>query len=90
MRREHLVAGVDIHIHPARLFKEVGEILEVVAGDEDTRPRARRGPDGRDRRRPVGGGVRGIEVIKDIKRWAPRWKIENLACGAQDCRDCVL
>jgi hypothetical protein len=29
-------------------------------------------------------------VIKDIKRWALRWKIENLACGAQDCRDCVL
>jgi len=35
-------------------------------------------------------GLGLVEVIKDIKRWALRWKIENLACGAQDCRDCVL
>ena len=35
-------------------------------------------------------GLEIVEVIKDIKRWALRWKIENLACGAQDCRRCVL
>lgn len=35
-------------------------------------------------------GLEIIEVIKDIKRWALKWKIDNLACGAQDCRDCVL
>ncbi|OQC69276.1 MAG: hypothetical protein BWX50_01016 [Euryarchaeota archaeon ADurb.Bin009] len=66
VRREHLAVSVNIHTRPARLFKEVGEVLEVVAGDKDTRPRARRGPDGRDRRRPVGGGVRGIEEGKDL------------------------
>ncbi|MCK8519380.1 winged helix-turn-helix transcriptional regulator [Methanoculleus sp. 7T] len=36
------------------------------------------------------GGLEMVEVIKDIKRWALRWKIDNLACGAQDCHDCVL
>ena len=35
-------------------------------------------------------GLGLVEVIKDIKRWALRWKIENRACGAQDCHDCVL
>ncbi len=35
-------------------------------------------------------GLGLVEEIKDIKRWALRWKIENRACGAQDCHDCVL
>lgn len=35
-------------------------------------------------------GLGLVEVIKDIKRWALEWKIENRACGAQDCHDCVL
>lgn len=35
-------------------------------------------------------GLGLVDVIKDIKRWALRWKIENRACGAQDCHDCVL
>ncbi|WP_292520370.1 helix-turn-helix domain-containing protein [Methanoculleus sp.] len=35
-------------------------------------------------------GLEMVGVIKDIKRWALKWKIENLACGAQDCRRCVL
>ncbi|MDK2917132.1 MAG: hypothetical protein PWR25_1689 [Euryarchaeota archaeon] len=35
-------------------------------------------------------GLGLVEVIKDIKQWALRWKIENRACGAQDCHDCVL
>lgn len=35
-------------------------------------------------------GVEIIGVVREIKRWALKWKIENLACGAQDCRDCVL
>jgi DNA-binding HxlR family transcriptional regulator len=38
----------------------------------------------------TGSGLEMVEVIKGIKRWALRWKIENLACGAQDCRNCVL
>ncbi|MCK9277731.1 MAG: helix-turn-helix transcriptional regulator [Methanoculleus sp.] len=38
----------------------------------------------------TGSGLEMVEVIKDIKRWALRWKIENRACGAQDCHDCVL
>ena len=35
-------------------------------------------------------GLEMVGVIKGIKRWALRWKIDNLACGAQDCHDCVL
>lgn len=35
-------------------------------------------------------GVEIIDVVREIKRWALKWKIENLACGAQDCHDCVL
>ena len=35
-------------------------------------------------------GLGLIEVIKEIKQWALRWKIDNLACGAQDCHDCML
>ncbi len=61
VRREHLAVGVDIHSHPAGLFEEFGEVLEVVAGDEDTRACARRGADVRDLRRPVGSGVCGVE-----------------------------
>ncbi|QYZ80353.1 transcriptional regulator [Methanofollis formosanus] len=35
-------------------------------------------------------GVEIIDVIREIKRWALKWKIDNIACGSQDCRDCVL
>ncbi|MBN1165561.1 MAG: helix-turn-helix transcriptional regulator [Methanospirillaceae archaeon] len=35
-------------------------------------------------------GVDLIGVIRAIKRWALIWKIENIACGEQDCRECVL
>ncbi len=35
-------------------------------------------------------GLGLVDVVKDIKRWALRWKVDNLACGAQDCRNCML
>lgn len=35
-------------------------------------------------------GLELVEVIKEIKRWALRWKIDNIACRSQDCHDCVL
>ena len=35
-------------------------------------------------------GLALVEVIREIKRWALRWKIENIVCGAQDCRNCML
>jgi len=35
-------------------------------------------------------GVDLIEIIRDIKRWALKWKIDNIACGEQDCKVCVL
>ncbi|MDD3407711.1 MAG: winged helix-turn-helix transcriptional regulator [Methanomicrobium sp.] len=35
-------------------------------------------------------GVEIIKIISDIKKWALKWKIENVACGDQDCRDCIL
>ena len=53
--------GVDMHTRPCGLLKEVGEVFEVVAGDEDARACACRGADRRDLGRPVGGGIRGIE-----------------------------
>ena len=31
-----------------------------------------------------------IEIIRDIKRWALKWKIENIACKSQDCKVCIL
>ena len=35
-------------------------------------------------------GVDLIEVIRDIKRWALKWNIDNIPCGEQDCKNCVL
>lgn len=35
-------------------------------------------------------GLDLIEIIRAIKRWALIWKIDNIPCGNQDCRDCVL
>jgi len=35
-------------------------------------------------------GLEIIGIIRGIKRWALKWKIENIACGDQDCRVCVL
>ncbi|MDY0304779.1 MAG: hypothetical protein RBQ65_09105 [Sphaerochaeta sp.] len=51
---------------PRSALKEVGEVFEVVAGDEDTRACACRGADRRDPGRPVGCGVRGIEEGKGL------------------------
>jgi hypothetical protein len=66
VRREHLAVGVDVDARSAGLFEEVGEVLEVVAGDQDARPRACGGTDRRDRRRPVDSGVRRIEEGEDL------------------------
>lgn len=35
-------------------------------------------------------GLGIVEIIRRIKAWALRWKIENLPCGGQDCKVCVL
>ncbi|MEN6518144.1 MAG: helix-turn-helix domain-containing protein [Methanospirillum sp.] len=35
-------------------------------------------------------GLELIDVIRGIKGWALKWKVENIACGSQDCRVCVL
>jgi len=35
-------------------------------------------------------GLEIIDVVKDLKRWALKWKITNLECECQDCADCVL
>lgn len=35
-------------------------------------------------------GLEIIGIIRDIKRWALKWKIQNIACGDQDCKVCVL
>ena len=31
-----------------------------------------------------------IGIIRDIKRWALKWKVQNITCGDQDCKVCVL
>jgi DNA-binding HxlR family transcriptional regulator len=35
-------------------------------------------------------GLDIICIIKDLKRWALKWKITNIECGCQDCSECVL
>jgi len=35
-------------------------------------------------------GLGIIEIIRDIERWALKWKIDNIACGSQDCKVCAI
>lgn len=35
-------------------------------------------------------GLDLIEIIRTIKTWALKWKIDNIPCGNQDCKKCVL
>ena len=35
-------------------------------------------------------GLEIVGIIRGIKRWALKWKVENIACGDQDCKVCVL
>ncbi|HVP96250.1 helix-turn-helix domain-containing protein [Methanoregula sp.] len=35
-------------------------------------------------------GLELVNVIRGIKTWALRWKIDNIPCGGQDCKICVL
>jgi len=35
-------------------------------------------------------GLEIVAVIRIIKKWALKWKIDNIPCGEQDCRICVL
>ena len=35
-------------------------------------------------------GLELIDIIKGIKTWALKWKIDNIPCGLQDCKNCVL
>jgi DNA-binding HxlR family transcriptional regulator len=35
-------------------------------------------------------GLEIISIIKDVKRWALKWKIANIECSCQDCSKCVL
>ena len=36
------------------------------------------------------GSVKIIDIVKDMKRWALKWKITNIECSCQDCSQCVL
>ena len=31
-----------------------------------------------------------VEIIRGIKKWALKWKVENITCGNQDCKVCEL
>jgi len=35
-------------------------------------------------------GLEIINIVKDMKRWALKWKITNIECGCQDCSECAL
>lgn len=35
-------------------------------------------------------GLEIVEIVKDMKRWALKWKITNIECSCQDCSECVL
>ena len=35
-------------------------------------------------------GEEVIEIIKDLKSWALKWKVDNLDCQGQDCSSCTL
>jgi len=35
-------------------------------------------------------GLEIIDIVKDMKRWALKWKISNIKCECQDCQQCVL
>jgi DNA-binding HxlR family transcriptional regulator len=35
-------------------------------------------------------GLEIVRVIRGIKQWALKWKIDNIPCGKQDCKVCVL
>jgi len=35
-------------------------------------------------------GLGLVDVIRGIKTWALKWKLENAECGGQDCSVCVL
>ncbi|MDD1724365.1 MAG: helix-turn-helix transcriptional regulator [Methanospirillum sp.] len=35
-------------------------------------------------------GLGLVEIIRGIKTWALKWKIDNIPCGSQDCKNCVL
>ena len=35
-------------------------------------------------------GFEIIDIIKDLKLWALKWKISNPECRSQDCGGCVL
>ena len=35
-------------------------------------------------------GIDFISIIKDIKQWALRWKINNKVCEQLDCKNCKL
>ncbi len=35
-------------------------------------------------------GIELMEVIRGIKNWALKWKIDNIPCGNQKCMNCKL
>jgi DNA-binding HxlR family transcriptional regulator len=35
-------------------------------------------------------GLEIVDIIKDIKQWALKWKLTNIDCECQDCSKCTL
>ncbi len=35
-------------------------------------------------------GIELVEIVRGIKYWALKWKIDNIPCGSQECKHCKL
>lgn len=35
-------------------------------------------------------GIEIVGIIRGIKMWALKWKVDNIPCGEQDCKACIL
>jgi DNA-binding HxlR family transcriptional regulator len=35
-------------------------------------------------------GLEIVGIVKEMKRWALKWKITNIECSCIDCSECVL
>ncbi len=35
-------------------------------------------------------GIELMDVVRGIKYWALKWKIDNIPCGSQECKLCKL
>jgi DNA-binding HxlR family transcriptional regulator len=77
------LAGITQKVLSARLKELEGEGLVKNSVDRSSFPH-------RSEYTLTGSGLEIIDIVKEMKRWALKWKINNIECGCQDCCECVL